>query len=186
MNPQHLQNGAGMGRGMPPNTQQMQQGSQQNNNMQRYIISSLQQQGPFSGWQATITVDQRAMQVRLLIDSLRLIKPTIELVRTVQVALSFEQKAFHQSQSLDAYVSMCKEKLSQIHDTRQQQQNTANVQNAPHQINAMQQMPQAQPMQQMGQNLNFPAQLQHQMQASPLPNQQRLQQQQFQQQQQQQ
>ena len=190
MNPQHLQNGAGMGRGMPPNMQQMQQGTQsQNSNMQRHIISSLQQQGPYSGWQATITVEQRAIQVRLLIDSLRLIKPIIELPRAVQVALSFEQKAFLQSQSLDAYVSMCKEKLGQIHDTRQQQQqNNANAQNPPNQNNAMQQMQQAQQMQQMqqmGQNLNFPPQLQHQMQASPLPNQQRLQQQQFQQQQQQ-
>jgi hypothetical protein len=101
----------------------MQQGAQNhNNNLQRHIISSLQQQGPCSGWQATITVDQRAIQVRLLIDSLRLIKPVIELGRAVQVALSFEQKAFIQSQSLDAYVSMCKEKLNQIHDTRQQQQ----------------------------------------------------------------
>src|SRR5271156_1011831 len=162
MNPQHLQNGAGMGRGIPPN---MQQGSQQGNNMQRHIISSLQQQGTFSGWQATITVDQRAIQVRLLIDSLRLIKPVIELGRAVQVALSFEQKAFIQSQSLDAYASMCKEKLSQIHDTRQQQQNSANAQNAPNQTNAMQQMQQAQQaqqMQQMGQSLNFPPQLQHQ------------------------
>jgi KIX domain len=164
--------------------QQMQQGSQQNNNMQRHIISSLQQQGPFSGWQATITVDQRAIQVRLLIDSLRLIKPVIELGRAVQVALSFEQKAFIQSQSLDAYASMCKEKLGQIHDTRQQQQNSVNAQNTPNQTSAMQQMQQAQQMQQMGQGLNFPPQLQHQMQASPLPNQQRLQQQQFQQQQQ--
>src|SRR2546421_4883690 len=186
MNPQHLQNGAGMGRGMPPNMQQMQQGSQQSNNIQRHILSSLQQQGPFSGWQATITVDQRAMQVRLLIDSLRLIKPMIELGKAVQVALSFEQKAFIQSQSPDAYASMCKEKLGQIHDTRQQQQNSANAQNNPNQTNAMQQMQQAQQMQQMGQSLNFPPQLQHQMQASPLPNQQRRQQQQFQQQQQQQ
>jgi hypothetical protein len=54
MNPLHLQNGAGMGRGMPPNMPQMQQGSQQSNNMQRHIISSLQQQGPFSGWQAML------------------------------------------------------------------------------------------------------------------------------------
>jgi hypothetical protein len=173
-----------MGRGMPPNMQHMQQGSQQSNTIQRHIISSLQQQGPYSGWQATITVDQRAIQVRLLIDSLRLIKPVIEVARAVQVALSFEQKAFIQSQSLDAYVSMCKEKLGQIQDTRQQQQNSVHAQNTPSQTNAMQQMQQAQQMQQMGQSLNFPTQLQHQMQASPLPNQQRLQQQQFQQQQQ--
>jgi hypothetical protein len=188
MNPAHLQNGLAMGRGMPPNVPQMQQAQNQNNNMQRHIITSLQGQGPFSGWQATITVEQRAIQVKLLIDSLRLIKPVIELPRAVQVALSFEQKAFVQSSSLDAYVGMCKEKLGQIHDTRQQQQqNSANAQNAPNQNNAMQQMQQAQQvqqMQQMGQNLNFPPQLQHQMQASPLPNQQRLQQQQqFQQQQ---
>src|SRR2546423_3636935 len=140
MNPQHLQNGAGMGRGMHPNMQQMQN---QNNTMQRHIISSLQQQGPYSGWQAIVTVEHRAMQVRLLIDSLRLIKPVIDVTRAVQVALSFEQKAFVQSQSLDAYSSMCKEKLSQIHDTRQQQQNSANVQSTPNQNNTMQQMQQA-------------------------------------------
>jgi KIX domain len=143
-----------------------------NNTMQRYIISALQQQGPFSGWQATITVDQRAIQVRLLIDSLRLIKPVIELGRAVQVAISFEQKAFMQNQSLDAYVSICKDKLSQIHETRQQQQNSMNAQNAPNQTSSMQQMQQAQQMQQISQNPNFSAQQQqhqqHQQQQSSL------------------
>jgi hypothetical protein len=101
--------------------------SSSNNTMQRHIISALQQQGPFSGWQATITVDQRAIQVRLFIDSLRLIKPMIELMRAVQVAISFERRAFMESQSLDAYVSMCKENLSRIHETRRQQQNSLNM-----------------------------------------------------------
>jgi hypothetical protein len=94
----------------------------QGDQIQHHIIASLQQQGPFSGWQAAMTLDHRAIRVRLLIDSLRLIKPVIEVGRAVQVASSFEQKAFIQSQSLDAYYSMCKEKLDQIHDTRQQQQ----------------------------------------------------------------
>jgi hypothetical protein len=103
----------------------------QSNNMQRHIISSLQQQGPYSGWQATITVDQRAVQVRLLMDWLRLIKPVIELGRVVQVSLSFEQKAFDQSQSQDAYITMCLEKLDQIQEVLRVQQNSANTQNAP-------------------------------------------------------
>ncbi len=171
MNPAHFQNGAGMGRGMPGNMQQMQQGFQaQNNNqqMQRHIIAMLQQQGPFSGWQATITVEQRAMKIKLLIDSLRLIQPVIELPKAVQVALSFEQKAFQQSPTQDAYLGMCNEKLRQIQETRQQQVNNANAQNNQTQSNALFQMQQ---MQQMGQNLNFNPQLQHPMQASPLPGQ---------------
>jgi KIX domain len=155
----------------------------QDDEVRRHIIASLQQQGPFAGWQATVTVDQRAMQVRLLVDSLRLIKPVIERGRAIQFAISFEQKAFIQNQSLDAYVSICKEKLSQIHETQQQQQSSVNAQSTPNQTSSMQQMQQAQQMQQIGQNLNLPAPLQHQIQASPLPNQQRLQQLQFQQQQ---
>ena len=103
------------------------------NTMQRHIITSLQQQGPFTGWQATMTVETRAMQVRLLIDALSLL---IVLPKAMQVALSFEQKAFIQSATQEAYGNACKEKLSQIHDTRQRAQ-------------------------QMGQNLNFPPQLQH-------------------------
>jgi hypothetical protein len=116
-------------------------------NTMLHITMSLQSQGPFSGWQATITVEQRVMQVELLINSLLLIKPVIELVRAVQVSLSFEQKAFVQSSSLDAYVGMCKQKLGQIRDTRQQQQNSANAQNAPNQNNSIQQMQQAQQQQ---------------------------------------
>jgi GATA zinc finger/KIX domain len=80
--------------------------------LQPHIITSLQQQGPFTGWQATITVEQRTMQVNLLIDKLRLIKPVIELPRIEQVAASFEQKAFVQSKSKDAYVAMCKAALA--------------------------------------------------------------------------
>ena len=162
---------------MPANMPQMQQGFQaQNNNqqMQRHIIGMLQGQGQFSGWQATVTVEQRAMKIKLLIDSLRLIQPVIELPKAVQVALSFEQKAFTQSPTQEAYLGMCNEKLRQIQETRQQQVNNANAQNNQTQNNALFQMQQ---MQQMGQNLSFPPQLQHPMQASPLPGQQQQQQQ---------
>src|SRR2546421_5720902 len=152
MNHAHLQNGVGMGRGMAPNMQQ----AQGQNTIHRHIITSLQNQGPYTGWQAAFPVEKRAMQVKLLIDSLRLIQPIIELPKAVQVALSFENKAFVQSPTPDAYISMCREKLSQIQDTRKQQQSNANAQHAPNQNNSMQQAQQIQQMQQMGQNLNFP------------------------------
>ncbi len=58
----------------------------------------------------------------------------------------------------------CQKKLGDIRDSRAQQAN-AQAQQA-----AGQNPPQrTQPMQQMGQNLPFPPQLQHQMQASPIP-----------------
>ena len=58
----------------------------------------------------------------------------------------------------------CQKKLGAIRDTRAQQANAQAQQNSgPNSFHPMQQM------QQMGQNLPFPPQLQHQMQASPIP-----------------
>ena len=95
----------------------------QRGDLHRYIVSALQQQGSYSGWQASAEVELRVNQVKLLNDALLLIKPIIERARAVQVSLSFEQKAFRQSMSQEAYERMCEEKLVQIHDMRRQQLN---------------------------------------------------------------
>lgn len=58
----------------------------------------------------------------------------------------------------------CEKKLGEIRDSRAQQAN-AQAHQAPGQNTSQR----TQPMQQMGQNLPFPPQLQHQMQASPIP-----------------
>ena len=175
MNPTQFPNMGGTGGGgMPPNVQQMQNAQMQSTNIHRQIFQALQSQGPFSGWQAQVGPEERALKVKQLVDSLRLIKPPVEMSNTIQVALSFEQKTFTQSSSNESYLAQCQEKLGRIRDTRSQQvANLANAQNNQGQNPAfsqmqMQQMQQMQQIQQMGQNLPFPPQLQHQMQASPL------------------
>jgi KIX domain len=150
MNPQQFQN-MGMGRGVPMqmnpafnmnpqmsvqmgDQQIPMQGVPQQNNMghpqiQRHIFTTLQNQGPFSGWQATVNVNERAAQVKLLVDSLRLVRPPVEPPRALDVALQFERKCFSQSTSRDEYYRECSEKLGKIRDQRAQQMNQAAANN---------------------------------------------------------
>ena len=93
--------------------------------IQRHIFTTLQSQGPFSGWQATVSVNERAAQVKLLVDSLRLVRPPVELPRALEVALQFERKCFSQSSSKEEYVRECSEKLGKIRDQRAQQMSQA-------------------------------------------------------------
>ena len=193
MNQQQYQNlMANMGRGMP---NMGQQGFQMNNQMagqmpqpgvqmqpgmgqqmtighpqiQRHIFSSLQSQGPFSGWQANVSIQERAGQVRQLVDSLRLVRPPVELPRAVEVALQFERKCFSQSTSKEDYFRECSEKLGRIRDQRAQQltQTANNMQGMPMQNQNFQQVPQMgqQSMQNMNQqmpNMGMQQQLQQQ------------------------
>jgi hypothetical protein len=165
MNPAQFQNmGPGAG-GMPNNMLQQQQMRAVPNltpqQIQRIIVQnltqhtqSLQAQGKFVGWHSTMQIEQRAGQVKLLIDSLRLIQPVVAYDQAINVALTFEQKAFSQEPSRERYLATIKEKLSRIQDTRASQ-----VQS---QSNNLQQMMQP------GQNMAFNPHLQQQMQPSSM------------------
>ncbi|KPI36844.1 uncharacterized protein AB675_11802 [Cyphellophora attinorum] len=200
MNPQQFGNMAGMGGGMPNNMQQMNpqmmnpqianamrpqpampmQGRMQaqvnshNAEIQRQVIQALQSQGTFSGgWQATVPLVERAGQVRLLVDSLRLVRPPVEPARATEVAIQFERKAFSQSTNKEQYLQECNNKLTKIRDQRAQQMNAASM--------GMQdnmQMQNQSFMQQMGQNniqgMNVPMnpmqQMQNAMMNQRMPN----------------
>ena len=190
MNPQQFQN-LGMGRGMPMqmnpafsvNPQQMgQMGGQQmpmqgmpqqanvgHPQIQKYIFTTLQGQGPFSGWQATVNVNERAAQVKLLVDSLRLVRPPVELPRALEVALQFERKCFSQSTGKEEYFRECSEKLGKIRDQRAQQMSQA-VNN----MQGMQGMQMSNPNTQMQISQNMMGQ--QNMQMNMPPNMQQMQQ----------
>ena len=125
MDPSNFQNFGGMGMAQPGNqmVQQMmpQQSAQDSHAIGNYIVSALRAEGPYGGWQAQVPVEQRVSQIKLLVDSLRLIRPAVKIQQFVQVAMTFEKKAFITSESRDAYLRACTEKLSKIRDQRQQQ-----------------------------------------------------------------
>ncbi|PYH41475.1 uncharacterized protein BP01DRAFT_305629 [Aspergillus saccharolyticus JOP 1030-1] len=125
----------------------------------------LQSQGPYSGWRAEVQVRDRAMKVYQMITSLRLIQPRIDTNSAAQAALAFEQKAFKDAREKTEYERNCNEKLVHIRDTRARQ--AAVMQNG--------MMPQGPTtgMPGVGQ-AGFPAQMNHPMQASPMPGQQQM------------
>ena len=162
MNPAQFQNMGAMGAGVPNSMQQQMRANSNlsSQHIQRHISQSLlahsqslQQHGKFTGWHNSVPIEQRAAQVKLLIDSLRLIQPVVAYEQAIKVALTFEQKAFSQEPTKEKYFATIKEKLSRIQDTRASQ-----VQN---QSNNLQQMMQS------GQNMSFNPQFQ-QMQPSPM------------------
>jgi hypothetical protein len=129
--------------------QQMAMGNAQ---IHRQIIQNLQSQGPFSGWQAAVPINERAAQIRQLVDSLRLVRPPVEPPKAAEVAIQFERKAFAQSASKEDYIRECNDKLARIRDQRAQQMNVNG--NMAMQQGGMPMQNQAF-MQQMGQNMNI-------------------------------
>jgi len=171
MNPQQFQQNMGMGRGMPNgNMQQANANNAMGMQAQKYIFQSLARDGPFTGWQTDVPIQERAGQVKLLVDSLRLLGQPVEMPRAIDVALSFERKEFAQSPTKEDYRRQCNEKLAKIRDQRQQnvvRANTASGMTNMQMINPNFQ----QQMQQMNQNMGFPQQQQPDMHASPMINQ---------------
>ncbi|EEA27541.1 hypothetical protein TMatcc_004156 [Talaromyces marneffei ATCC 18224] len=94
----------------------------QNAQVQRHIAVALQNQGPFTGWRAEVTIPDRAGKVLQMITSLRLIQPRIEIQNALQAALSFEEKAFREANQRDDYEKECASKLHAIKETRLRQQ----------------------------------------------------------------
>ncbi|RMD44785.1 hypothetical protein DV735_g341, partial [Chaetothyriales sp. CBS 134920] len=73
---------------------------------QRYILMNLQNQGPFAGgWQAAVPIPERMNQVKLLVDSLKLVRPPVDPAKAIDVAIQFERKAFQQSATKEAYLN---------------------------------------------------------------------------------
>ncbi|RAL09936.1 uncharacterized protein BO97DRAFT_150839 [Aspergillus homomorphus CBS 101889] len=159
MNPANLTNvGGGMnGGGMNgPNNNQI---------ILTQVAQALQAQGQYSGWRAEVQIRDRALKVYQMITSLRLIQPRIDTQNAARAALTFEQKAFQDAREKNEYERNCNEKLVHIRDTRARQ--AAVMQNG--------MMPQgpAAGMPGVGQ-AGFPAQMNHPMQASPMPGQQQM------------
>jgi hypothetical protein len=152
--------------------------------VQQYIFDALRKEGPFTGWQAEFHIRERAGQIKLLVDSLGLVRPPIEMKRAVEVSLQFERKCFAQSVSREDYRRECNEKLGRIRDQRDQrmsQDNPGTMQATG--IQGMQMPNQNFPqMQQGGQNMNtnmsLPPHLQEQMQVTQLLHEQHVQRQQ--------
>ncbi|GAM39218.1 hypothetical protein TCE0_034r10578 [Talaromyces pinophilus] len=94
----------------------------QNAQVQRHIAVALQNQGPFTGWRAEVTIPDRAGKVLQMITSLRLIQPRIEIQNALQAALQFEEKAFREANQRDEYEKECASKLHAIKETRLRQQ----------------------------------------------------------------
>jgi hypothetical protein len=106
MNPEQFPNMRSIGGGIS-NPADPELTSQQ---IQRVILQSLtshtqslQSQGKFIGWHQTVTLEQRAAQVKFLIDSLRLIQPVVAYHQAINVALTFERR--RPSSSLGAHMS---------------------------------------------------------------------------------
>ncbi|RMZ88224.1 hypothetical protein DV736_g4544, partial [Chaetothyriales sp. CBS 134916] len=66
----------------------MSQGMAQAGQLQRHILMSLQNQGPFTaGWQAAVAPPERMNQVKMIVDSLKLVRPPVDQARAVEVAI---------------------------------------------------------------------------------------------------
>lgn len=134
---QQFTNMAGMGRGMPNvnmmqnmgismpmNNMNPQMPKAQQPNFLQFIYQNLSNNnnndGPFTGWQANIGHQERAGQIKILFDSLRMLGATTDTKRSLDIAIAFERKQFTQSPSLEAYKKSIHEKLAGIRDQRQQ------------------------------------------------------------------
>ncbi|KAL2866709.1 uncharacterized protein BJX67DRAFT_381641 [Aspergillus lucknowensis] len=169
MNPANFPNVGGvMNTGAKPPGQM--QGPPKGGESMQYVLASvartLQSQGPFSGWRSEVSARDRTFKVHQMITSLRLIQPQIELPNATHAAMNFEQKAFKEAATKADYDREFNDKLVHIRDTRARQA-------AAMQGGMMQQGP-ATGMAGAGQS-SFPQQMNHPMQASPMPGQQQMQ-----------
>lgn len=128
--------------------QQQQQQQQRAPQYITFIYQSLaqqqQQDGPPQGWRASVTTQERAAQIKLLFDSLRMLGQPQDIKRSLDIALAFEKKQFTQCQSHDHYKEEMRQKLSNIRDQRQLAVNNNNMPG----------MNMAQQQQQMSNNMN--------------------------------
>lgn len=176
--------GGGAGRGMPNMNMGMGMGMGMNMNMNQNmqqpkgpnflaiiyqnLSASQGQDGPFTGWRNHVSIQERAGQVKILFDSLRMLGQAVDIRRSLDIAVAFERRQFLQSASLEAYKQSLHEKLSSIRDQRQHQAQVSanNMPNNMQMMNPTFQQAQQQPqMNQMTPNMNF--QQPNNMQPSP-------------------
>lgn len=142
--------GGNMGMPGAMNNMQQQQQQQQQRAPQyiTFIYQNLahqqQQDGPPQGWRQSVTTQERAAQIKLLFDSLRMLGQPQDTRRSLDIALAFEKKQFTQCQNHDHYKDEMRQKLSNIRDQRQVAANN----------NGMPGMNMAQQQQQMSNNTN--------------------------------
>lgn len=157
-----------MNMNMNPNLAQQQKGPNFLSIIYQNLTASQSQDGPFSGWRSSFTVQERAGQIKVLFDSLRMLAQGVDIRRSLDIAIAFERKQFMQSASLEAYRQSIHEKLSGIRDQRQHQAQVSAANNMPNNMQMMnpsfQQTQQQAPMNPMAYNMNFQ---QAGMQASP-------------------
>ncbi|KAL2350862.1 hypothetical protein BJ546DRAFT_954331 [Cryomyces antarcticus] len=169
-NPAHFQQMMGSAGAGPPRMQRQPPDTAQ---VSQHIVKLLQQASvPSSGWQSTFRIEERYGWVNQVITNIRLLKSDADVFQAIKVAISFERQTFTQSQSAEQYVAAFKEKLDQITQNRQKNvlQQANGMQN-PQMVMMQQAVAQAarpSPAQN-GFPQGFPPQLQHQMQASPIP-----------------
>lgn len=121
------------------------------------LTQSQQHDGPFQGWRANMSIQERAAQIKVVFDSLRMLGGQSDTRHSLDIALAFERKQFSQSQTQEAYKQSIHDKLAEIRDKRQQQVNGMpnNMMQQP--IMSTPNMAQRQPQMQPGmpQNMNF-------------------------------
>lgn len=156
--------GNNMNMNMNPNMQQQQRGPNFLGMIYQNLTASQGQDGPFTGWRSHVSIQERAGQVKILFDSLRMLGAAVDIRRSLDIAVAFERRQFLQSASLEAYKQSLHEKLSSIRDQRQHQAqvsanampNNMQMMNPAFQQAQQQQQQQQQPqMNQMTPNMNL-------------------------------
>ncbi|OJD28835.1 zinc finger c2h2-type protein [Diplodia corticola] len=153
----------------------------QHQRLQQVILTQLRNSHrPTPGqWQASLNAEQRAGMLWNIYTAIRLAKPDVPDQQVLQMAFGNENERFVKAQSREEYIKAVKDLLTRLQSMRQQNMQAVQASlmhpgtNAPNPQAGM--MPQT-PMQPSGSNQGqnafqqpFPPQLQHQMQASPLP-----------------
>ncbi|OLN81531.1 hypothetical protein CCHL11_10403 [Colletotrichum chlorophyti] len=172
-NMQHMAGAAGMMQ------QQRQRPSQVQLNQYLYNTMLTQQQ-PHSGWQAGVAIQERMIKCHNLITNIGLAVTNIDFMKAAEVGVNFEREAFNKSQDKAQYEAQMSNKTNEFFRRRQaNEQNLSNNLQAQAAAQVQQQlmMNQNAAMQNqmgrgMGQNQQQGFQhLQHQMQASQIPQQ---------------
>ncbi|KAL9614713.1 MAG: hypothetical protein Q9167_000842 [Letrouitia subvulpina] len=122
MNPAAFQ-GMGMGMAGPGAQATAPTAGQPNNStgVQNNIFRVLSQQQVPQGWQTTVPIQNRMMVVWQLVSSLRLLNPPTNDQQAIQIAISFETKAFQNCPDKHTYDRTYRSKLQEITETRKRQ-----------------------------------------------------------------
>ncbi|GKT47898.1 uncharacterized protein ColSpa_08079 [Colletotrichum spaethianum] len=140
----------------------------------------LAQQQPHTGWQAGVAIQERMIKCHNLITNIGLAVTNIDFMKAAEVGVNFEREAFNKSQDKAQYEAQMSNKTNEFFRRRQaNEQNLSNNLQAQAAAQAQQQlmMNQNAAMQnQMGRGMSQNQQqgfqhLQHQMQASQIPQQ---------------